>query len=43
MNAKQIESKIAVLEHMLDAMTSRAKLSDKAALRARIRELQAKL
>lgn len=34
-------ARIAVLENMLNAMTSKAKLADKAALIAKIRALQA--
>lgn len=41
MNAAQIKARIATLEHMFGAMTSKATLADKAALRAKIRALQA--
>lgn len=41
MNAAKIKARIATLEHMYDAMTSNAKLSEKAALRAKIRALEA--
>jgi hypothetical protein len=43
MNAAQIKARIATLEHMLGAMTSKAKLADKAALRAKIRALEVAL
>jgi len=43
MNAAQIKARIATLEHMYDAMTSKATLADKAALRAKIRALQAQI
>lgn len=41
MTAAKIKSRIATLEAMFDAMGPKAKLADKAALRAKIRALEA--
>lgn len=41
--AKTIQQRIATLEHMYNSFTSKAKLSDKAAVMAKIRALQASI
>lgn len=43
MNASQIKARIATLETIYNSFTSKAKLSDKAAIIAKIRNLQNQL